>query len=159
MHQLFLPLVGREMVSCSWLPTDQLLSSSVMGSSAESSRPCVRKSKLPGMREIPNDTFVTGKREKDQGKCRWRTCTAVDTPCKLPYTTDGVDHTPLGRFFELDCSTTQRMPIPNHTSSERFRRDASKADVFWHRHYPYCGDIDRGKSAQRYVTYTNHRIR
>ena len=39
-------------------------------------------------------------------------------------------HTPLRLFSEPDCSTTERVPIPNDTSSERSRRDASNADLF-----------------------------
>ena len=40
--------------------------------------------------------------------------------------------TPLGRFSELDCSTTKRVlvPTPNDTSSECSRRDVPNADLF-----------------------------
>ena len=39
-------------------------------------------------------------------------------PTTLVYTTDGVYHTPLGRFSKLDCSTTTRVPILDDISSE-----------------------------------------
>ena len=62
-------------------------------------------------------------------------------------------HTPLGRFFKLDCSTTKRAPIPNDTSRESSRRDFSKAVLFGTDTYSKRGDIDHGKSAQVGVTY------
>ena len=37
---------------------------------------------------------------------------------------------PLGRFSKVDCSTTDRVPIPNDTSSESSRRDVPNADLF-----------------------------
>ena len=43
---------------------------------------------------------------------------------------DGEYHTPLGRFSELDCSTTKRLPIANDTASESSRRDVSNPDLF-----------------------------
>ena len=45
--------------------------------------------------------------------------------------------TPLGRFSELDFSTTKRVPkITNVTSSASSRRrNVSKVDLTWHRHY------------------------
>ena len=43
---------------------------------------------------------------------------------------DGVYHTHLGRFSELDCSKIKRVPIPNDTSSESSWRDVSNVDLF-----------------------------
>ena len=37
---------------------------------------------------------------------------------------------PLERFSKLDCSTTNRVPMPNDTSSESSWRDVSYADLF-----------------------------
>ena len=68
-------------------------------------------------------------------------------------------HTPLERFLKVDCSTTKRVPIvplvpiPNDTSSESSRRVVSNVDLFGHRHYSNCGDIEHGKSAQGGVSY------
>ena len=42
---------------------------------------------------------------------------------------DDVYHTPLGRFSQLDCSTTKRVPIPNDTSSASSRRAVSNAEI------------------------------
>ena len=42
---------------------------------------------------------------------------------------DGEYHTPLGRLFKLDCSTTKRVPISSDTPSESSRRDLSNADL------------------------------
>ena len=72
--------------------------------------------------------------------------------CMVPCTT--VYITPLGRFFELDCSTTKRAPIPNETPSESSRGSASNADYVGHQHYSNCGDVEHGKSAQGCVVYT-----
>ena len=61
---------------------------------------------------------------------------------------DGVYHTLLGCFSQLDCSATKRVPIPNDTSSESPQRDVSNVDCFRHQHYSNCGDIEQRKSAQ-----------
>ena len=48
----------------------------------------------------------------------------------IPYTT--VFITPSwGRYSKLDCSTNKRVPIPNDTSAESSRRDASNVEPFW----------------------------
>ena len=97
--------------------------------------------------------------------------------CCKPYTmVGGVYHTLLGRFSEVDCSTTKRVvPAPNDTFSESFRLDISKRRPFWHRSLiistsyqklpsgidtiPTTGavllwrDIDHGKSAQGCVVH------
>ena len=67
--------------------------------------------------------------------------TTAVTPDTYPYTMVGVHRTPLGRFSKLDCSTTKRVPIPNHTSSECSRRGVFNAEHFWHRPSSNYGDI------------------
>ena len=67
--------------------------------------------------------------------------------CKV---TRCIYHTRLGRFFKLDCPTTERVPIPNDTYSEISRRDLSNAEVrdrhFQHSNYSSCADIKRNQS-------------
>ena len=77
---------------------------------------------------------------------------ALSAPFTLhhhPYTTGGVDHTLLGRFFKLDCSTSKE-----GANTERFvfgmcwaRRFQRRP--FWHRHYYFnCGDVGPGSRAR-----------
>ena len=64
---------------------------------------------------------------------------------------EGACHIPLGRFSMLDCSTPKRVPvlIPNHTSSEISRGDASSAVLYGtDTNSDCCGDTEHGKSTQ-----------
>ena len=73
---------------------------------------------------------------------------------RLPYTGYSISPPPLRWFSKLDCSTAKRAPIPNDTCSESSRRDVFQCQPFWHKHYPNCGDIERGKSTQGWVIST-----
>ena len=44
-------------------------------------------------------------------------------------------------------------PLPNDTSSESSWRGVFNDDLFWHRHYSNCADIDHKTSAQGGVIY------
>ena len=60
----------------------------------------------------------------------------------------GVDHAPLGRYAELDCSIadTERYVFGKVSAACLQRRS------FWHRHYSKCcGDTEQGKSVQGVV--------
>ena len=61
---------------------------------------------------------------------------------------------PLGRFSELDCSTTKRVqPIPNDVFG-KLSATCFQRRFFWNRHCSNGGDIDHTKSAQAGVIYT-----
>ena len=72
----------------------------------------------------------------------------------MPYTTVYVYYTP-GKVFQPRYA---RQPRGCQYRTIRLRKALgdmfSSADLFWHRHYSNCGDIERGKSAQERVMYT-----
>ena len=76
---------------------------------------------------------------------------------QYPYTVYSISHhTPLGRFSKLDCSTTQRVPIPNdaYVFGTLSVGSFPTSDLFGTDTIPNCGGIDREKSAQGGVMYT-----
>ena len=85
----------------------------------------------------------------------WRTQLGAINFNQLVY--DGVlYHTLLGRFSEVNCSTTKRVPTANDTPSEGSDRCLQRR----HGHYSYsnCGGSGHQKSAQGGGIYTNHRM-
>ena len=58
---------------------------------------------------------------------------------------------PLGRFSNHDFSTTERVPIPNDTASERSRRDGSNADLRGNGTIPTAVEISTTENRPRGV--------